>query len=297
MPLAPLPSILIEPIVRAALLEDLGRAGDLTTDAIVPSDVRAKVSLAVRQAGVVAGVDLALMAFRLIDPAIVASIIRGDGSHVAPGDVIATLEGPARGLLTAERVALNFICHMSGIATATAGVVEAVRGTKARVIDIRKTLPGLRAIQKYAIRAGGGMNHRFGLDDGILIKDNHIALVGSVREAVRRARASAPHTLRVVCEVDDLAQLDEALEAGAEGVLLDNFQIREMADAVQRIRDRRPQTVIEASGGVTLDRIREISKTGVDVISTGSITHSARAIDYSCEIRPVEGTAPARPAR
>ena len=155
----------------------------------------------------------------------------------------------------------------------------------------------MRSLEKYAVRIGGGANHRSDLASGILIKDNHIALVGSVREAVRRARANAPHTLRVVCEVDDLAQLDEALEAGAEGVLLDNFQLRDMADAVQRIRERRPQTVIEASGGVTLDRIREISKTGVDVISTGSITHSARAIDYSCEIRPVEGTAPARPAR
>jgi nicotinate-nucleotide pyrophosphorylase (carboxylating) len=280
MPLAPLPSILIEPIVRAALLEDLGRAGDLTTDAIVPSDARAKVSLAVRQAGVVAGLDVALMAFRLIDPAIVASIIRGDGSHVAPGDVIATLEGPARGLLTAERVALNFICHMSGIATATAGVVEAVRGTKARVIDIRKTLPGLRAIQKYAVRAGGGTNHRFGLDDGILIKDNHIAVAGGIRAALERARAAAGHMVKIEIEVDTLDQLAEVLTFEVDAVLLDNMGLEELRRAVGLVDGR---AVIEASGGITPANAGAMAATGVDLLSMGWLTQSVRALDIGVD--------------
>ena len=282
MPLASLPSVLIEPIVRAALLEDLGRAGDITTDAIVPSDVRAKVSLAARQAGVVAGLDLALMAFRLIDPAIVASVIRVDGSHVASGDAIATLEGPARGLLTAERVALNFLCHMSGIATATAGVVEAVRGTKARVIDIRKTLPGLRAVQKYAIRAGGGANHRFGLDDGVLIKDNHIAVAGGIRAVLERARAAAGHLVKIEIEVDSLDQLQEVLDCGlADVVLIDNFDVASMTKAVTLVAGR---LVIEASGGITLDSIAAIAATGIDYASSGALTHSAQALDVGLDI-------------
>jgi nicotinate-nucleotide pyrophosphorylase (carboxylating) len=280
MPLVPLSPILIEPIVRAALLEDLGRAGDLTTDAIVPSDVRAKVSLAVRQAGVVAGLDVALMAFRLIDPAIAASIVRGDGSHVAPGDVIATLEGPARGLLTAERAALNFLCHMSGIATATAEVVEAVRGTKARVIDIRKTLPGLRAIQKYAIRAGGGANHRFGLDDGILIKDNHIAVAGGIRAALERARAAAGHMVKVEIEVDTLDQLAEALEFEIDAVLLDNMSPDELRRAVGLVDGR---AITEASGGITPANAGAIAATGVDLLSMGWLTQSVRALDIGLD--------------
>jgi nicotinate-nucleotide pyrophosphorylase (carboxylating) len=280
MPLAPLPFILIETIVRAALLEDLGRAGDLTTDAVVPSDVRAKVSLAVREAGVVAGLDLALMAFRLIDPAIGASIIRRDGSHVAPGDVIATLEGPARGLLTAERVALNFMCHMSGIATATAGVVEAVRGTKARVIDIRKTLPGLRAIQKYAIRAGGGANHRFGLDDGILIKDNHIAVAGGIRAALERARAAAGHMVKIEIEVDTLDQLAEALEFEIDAVLLDNMGPEDLRRAVGLVDGR---AITEASGGITPANAAVMAATGVDLLSMGWLTQSVRALDIGVD--------------
>lgn len=280
MPLVPLPSILIEPIVRAALLEDLGRAGDLTTDAIVPSKTRAKVSLAVREAGVVAGLDLALMAFRLLDPAIVATIIRVDGSTVAPGDVIATLEGPARGLLTAERVALNFMCHMSGIATATAGVVEAVRGTKARVIDIRKTLPGLRAIQKYAVRAGGGANHRFGLDDGILIKDNHIAVAGGIRAALERARAAAGHMVKIEIEVDTLDQLAEVLKFQIDAVLLDNMSPDELRRAVGLVDGR---AITEASGGITPANAGAIAATGVDLVSMGWLTQSVRALDIGVD--------------
>jgi nicotinate-nucleotide pyrophosphorylase (carboxylating) len=276
MPLASLPSVLIEPVVRAALLEDLGRAGDITTDAIVPSDVRAKVSLAARQAGVVAGLDLALMAFRLIDPAIVASVIRVDGSLVAAGEAIATLEGPACGLLTAERVALNFLCHMSGIATATAEVVEAVRGTKARVIDIRKTLPGLRAVQKYAIRAGGGANHRFGLDDGVLIKDNHIAVAGGIRAAIERARAATGHMVKVEIEVDTLEQLAEALSFDIDAVLLDNMGPEELRRAVVLVDG---QAITEASGGITLATAPALAATGVDLLSIGWLTQGARALD------------------
>jgi nicotinate-nucleotide pyrophosphorylase (carboxylating) len=236
----------------------------------------------VRQAGVVAGLDLAVTAFRLIDPAIAASNLRADGSQVAAGDVIATLEGPARGLLTAERVALNFLCHMSGIATATAGVVEAVRGTKARVIDIRKTLPGLRAIQKYAVRAGGGANHRFGLDDGILIKDNHIAVAGGIRPALERARAAVGHMVKVEIEVDTLAQLREVLDTGlADVVLLDNMDIATLSEAVKLAKGR---VVLEASGGVTQASIAKIAATGVDYASSGALTHSAPNFDIALDI-------------
>ena len=280
MPLAPLPPVLIEPIVRAALLEDLGRAGDITTDAVVPSDVRAQVSLAARQAGVVAGLDLALMAFRLIDPAINASVIRVDGSPVAAGEAIATLEGPARGLLTAERVALNFLCHMSGIATATAGVVEAVRGTKARVIDIRKTLPGLRALQKYAIRAGGGANHRFGLDDGVLIKDNHIAVAGGIRAAIERARAAVGHMVKVEIEVDTLEQLAEALTFDIDAVLLDNMGPEQLRRAVAIVDGR---AIIEASGGITPATAGALAATGVDLLSMSWLTQSVRALDIGLD--------------
>jgi nicotinate-nucleotide pyrophosphorylase (carboxylating) len=280
MPLTPLSSIITEPIVRAALLEDLGRAGDITTDAIVPSDVQAKVSLRARQAGVVAGLDLALMAFRLVEPAIVASVARADGSHVAAGETIATLEGPARGLLTAERVALNFICHLSGIATATAGVVEAVRGTKARVIDIRKTLPGLRAVQKYAIRAGGGANHRFGLDDGVLIKDNHVAVAGGIGAALERARAAVGHMVKVEIEVDTLDQLAEALRFDVDAVLLDNMDLDELREAVALV-DGRATTV--ASGGITPATAPALAATGVDLLSMGWLTQSVRALDIGLD--------------
>jgi nicotinate-nucleotide pyrophosphorylase (carboxylating) len=286
----------VQRILDLALDEDVGR-GDATTAAVIDETQEAEAEIVSRERAVVCGLGVVEAVFTRFDWRTRVRMKVADGDPVQPDTVVASVRGPAAALLAGERTALNFLQHLSGIATVTQAFVAAAEGAKVRVTDTRKTTPGLRSLEKYAVRIGGGANHRSDLASGILIKDNHIALVGSVREAVRRARASAPHTLRVVCEVDNLAQLDEALEAGAEGVLLDNFQIREMADAVQRIRDRRPQTVIEASGGVTLDRIREISKTGVDVISTGSITHSARAINYSCEIRPVEGTAPARPSR
>jgi nicotinate-nucleotide pyrophosphorylase (carboxylating) len=286
----------VQRLLDLALEEDVGR-GDATTASVIEETQEAEGDIIAAERAVVCGLGVVEAVFTRFDWRTRVRMKVADGDPVSPGTIVASLRGPAAALLAGERTALNFLQHLSGIATVTQAFVAAAEGAKIRVTDTRKTTPGLRALEKYAVRTGGGSNHRSDLASGILIKDNHVALVGSVREAVRRARASAPHTLRVVVEVDTLAQLDEALEAGAEGVLLDNFQIREMVEAVQRIRERRPQTVIEASGGVTLDRIREISKTGVDVVSTGAITHSARAINYSCEIRPAEGTPPARSTR
>lgn len=277
---SPLPSILLEPLVRAALLEDLGRAGDLTTDAVVPGDQQAVMALVARQKGVVAGLDLAGMAFRLIDPAIETTVKVPDAGTVSPGEVIATVAGPARGLLTAERVALNFLCHLSGIATATSEVVEAVRGYKAGVACTRKTTPGLRAVEKYAVRAGGGSNHRFGLDDAVLIKDNHISIAGGVRTAIERARASVGHLVKIEVEVDTLAQLEIALEIGVDAVLLDNMTLEELREAVAMVAGR---AVTEASGRVTPATAPEIAATGVDLISIGWLTHSAPILDIGLD--------------
>jgi nicotinate-nucleotide pyrophosphorylase (carboxylating) len=286
----------VQRILDLALEEDVGR-GDVTTSSVIDETQEAEGDIIANERAVVCGLGVVEAVFTRFDWRTRLRMKVSDGDPVQPGTVVASLRGPAAALLAGERTALNFLQHLSGIATVTQAYVAAAEGAKVRLTDTRKTTPGLRALEKYAVRIGGGANHRSDLASGILIKDNHVALVGSVREAVRRARAVAPHTLRVVVEVDDMSQLDEALEAGAEGVLLDNFQLREMAEAVQRIRDRKPQTIIEASGGVTLDRIRDISKTGVDVISTGSITHSARAINYSFDVRAAEGTPPARPTR
>src|SRR5258705_3545782 len=211
---SPLPRIMIEPLVRMALLEDLGRAGDLTTDAIVPVNRRATTLLVARQPGVVAGLDLARLAFQLIDPAIELRIERHDGAALAPGDVIAAITGPARGILTAERVALNFLCRLSGIATATASVVAAVRDYQAKIVCTRKTTPGLRAIEKYAVRIGGGSHHRFRLHEGVLLKDNHVAIAGGITEALKRARRGVGHLVKIELEVDTLDQLREALDHG-----------------------------------------------------------------------------------
>jgi len=277
-----LPTLVIEPLVRAALLEDLGRAGDITTDAIVPTQAHAETALVARQAGVVAGLDLALLAFKLVDPAIIASVQRPDGARLAPGDVIATVVGPARGILTAERVALNFLCHLSGIATATAAIVEAVRGHRARITCTRKTTPGLRAVQKYAVRVGGGANHRFGLDDAVLIKDNHIAAAGGIRPAVERVRASIGHLVKVEVEVDTLVQLEEALAVGVHAVLLDNMQPEELRRAVAMVDGR---AITEASGGVTPTTAPSIAATGIDLISIGWLTHSVTALDIGLDYR------------
>jgi nicotinate-nucleotide pyrophosphorylase (carboxylating) len=280
MSVPPLPTLIIEPIVRAALLEDLGRAGDITTDAVVPSDATAKTSLVARASGLVAGLDLALLAFKLVDPAIVANVQRPDGSSLASGDVIASVAGPARGILTAERVALNFLCHLSGIATATAKIVEAVRGHRARITCTRKTTPGLRAVQKFAVRVGGGANHRFGLDDAVLIKDNHIAAAGGIRPAVERVRAGIGHLVKVEVEVDTLAQLEEALGVGVDAVLLDNMRPEELRRAVAIVDGR---AITEASGGVTPAMAPAIAATGVDLISIGWLTHSVTALDIGLD--------------
>jgi nicotinate-nucleotide pyrophosphorylase (carboxylating) len=282
MPLPPLPTLVIEPLVRAALLEDLGRAGDITTDAIVPSDARAETALVARVPGLVAGLDLALLAFKLVDPAIVAIVLGPDGSCLSPGDVIATVAGPARGILTAERVALNFLCHLSGIATATAKIVEAVRDHRARITCTRKTTPGLRALQKYAVRVGGGANHRFGLDDAVLIKDNHIAAAGGVRPAVERVRAGIGHLVKVEVEVDTLVQLEEVMAVGVDAVLLDNMRPEELRRAVAMVGGR---AITEASGGVTPATVRAIAATGVDLISIGWLTHSPTALDIGLDYR------------
>src|SRR5438270_511172 len=221
-----------EPLVRTALLEDLGRAGDITADAIVPADKQASLLLRARQPGVVAGLDIARSAFQLVNPAVRLAAERPDGSVVAPGEVIATIDGPARGLLTGERTALNFLCHLSGVATATASLVAAAQGTRARIVCTRKTTPGLRALEKYAVRAGGGSNHRFGLDDAVLIKDNHIALAGGIRTAIERAKKHVGHLVKIEVEVDTLVQLDQALALGVDAVLLDNMTLEELTKAV-----------------------------------------------------------------
>ena len=279
---APLPCVMIEPLVRAALLEDLGRAGDLTSDAIIPPDATARAVLQAREPGVVAGLDLAETAFRLIDPRLAFQVLKGDGARLRPGDDIAVVEGPARGLLTAERVALNFLGHLSGVASATASIVDAVAGTKAKVVDTRKTIPGLRAVQKHAVRLGGGANHRFGLDDAVLIKDNHIAVAGSLTTAVARARAYVGHLVKIEVEVDTLDQLREALAAGVEAVLLDNMGPEMLREAVAIVGGR---AVTEASGRITPQSAPEIAASGVDLISVGWLTHSARVLDIGLDYR------------
>jgi nicotinate-nucleotide pyrophosphorylase (carboxylating) len=278
--LNPLLPIMYEPLVRTALLEDLGRAGDITADAIVPADQRSALVLRARQPGVVAGLDIARCAFQTISPSIALRAERPDGSTVAPGDIIAEIDGPARGLLTGERTALNFLCHLSGVATATASLVSAVKGTRAQIVCTRKTTPGLRALEKYAVRAGGGGNHRFGLDDAVLIKDNHIALAGGIRTAVERAKAHAGHLVKIEVEVDTLAQLEQALSLGVDAVLLDNMTVDDLKKAVAMAGGR---VITEASGRITAATAPAIAATGVDLISVGWVTHSAAALDIGLD--------------
>ncbi len=278
--LPPLHPLLIEPLVRAALVEDLGRAGDITTDAVVPADVEAEARFVARQGGVVAGLDLAALAFRLVDPRLDFRMLKGDGSAVEPGRMVAIVTGPARGILTAERTALNFVSRMSGIASATAAITAAIAGHKARIVCTRKTTPGLRAIEKYAVRAGGGANHRFGLDDAVLIKDNHIAIAGGVRPALGRARAAIGHLVKIEIEVDTLRQLDEVLAVGADAVLLDNMDVATLAEAVEMVGGR---MITEASGRVDVKSAPAIAGTGVDLISVGWLTHSAPILDIGLD--------------
>ncbi|AYM08137.1 carboxylating nicotinate-nucleotide diphosphorylase [Agrobacterium tumefaciens] len=280
MILSPLPRLIIEPLVRNALLEDLGLAGDITSAAVIPADHRSVVVMAAREPGVIAGLDAADLAFQLVDPAIVMKRHVQDGASVAPGDIIATIEGPSRGLLTAERTALNFLGHLSGIASVTAKIVAAIAGSKASVACTRKTTPGLRALEKYAVRAGGGMNHRFALYDAVLIKDNHIAVAGGVREAIRRARQGVGHLVKIEVEVDTLAQLRDVMDEGVDAVLLDNMTPEQLREAVGIVAGR---AITEASGRINPQTAAAIAATGIDLISVGWLTHSAPVLDIGLD--------------
>jgi len=273
--------ILYDDVVRRGLAEDLGRAGDVTTDAIVPPDLPGRAVVVARRAGRVAGLEPALHSFRLLDSACVAEVRLPDGGDAAAGQVIARVSARARALLTGERTALNLLGRLSGIATATRDVVARLQGLSTRVADTRKTTPGLRALEKYAVRVGGGSNHRYGLDDAVLVKDNHVSLAGGITEAVRRVRASSGHLVKVEVEVDTLAQLDEALALGVDGVLLDNMDLETLREAVQRARGR---ALTEASGGVRPENVRAIAETGVDLVSIGWLTHSAPALDVALDV-------------
>lgn len=277
----PPPRLLVEPLVRAALFEDIGRGGDVTTEAIVDASARTSGAIVARKAGVVAGLDAALLAFEILDPAAEFEICVQDGEGIAAGAAAARVRCSARALLTGERTALNLLCRLAGIATATRAFVDAVQPHRAAVVDTRKTTPGLRVLEKYAVRCGGGANHRFGLDDAVLIKDNHIALAGSVRAAVQAVRARAGHMLKVEVEVDTLEQLAQALDCGVDAVLLDNMALEDLTEAVRLARGR---ALTEASGGVTAERIAAVAATGVDLISSGWLTHSAPALDFGLDV-------------
>src|SRR6516164_7451501 len=273
--------LIIEPVVRAALLEDLGRAGDITTDAVAPAEARVEAVIAARQPGVLAGLDAALLAFELLDPALRIERLRGDGDRISRGETVARISGRAHGVLGAERTALNILSRISGVATATRALADTIAGYKARIICTRKTTPGLRTLEKEAVRLGGGANHRFGLDDAMLIKDNHIAMAGGVHAALERAKRHAGHLVKVEIEVDTLDQLAEALEVGVDAVLLDNMNPETLHRAVAMVDGR---AVTEASGRITLETVAAVAATGVDLISCGWITHSAPILDLGLDI-------------
>ena len=279
-----LPPILVTDLVRDALHEDLGRAGDITTAATIPPSAKASVVAGTRQAGVLAGVDLAAAAFREMDPSLRFEPLSADGDRLEVGQAIARIEGTARAVLSAERVALNFLMHLAGVATHTQRFADAIAHTDARVCCTRKTLPGLRAVEKYAVRCGGGSNHRFGLDDAILIKDNHIAVCGGVAKAVEAARAYAGHLVTIEIEVDTLEQLREAVSAGPDAVLLDNMTPDQLREGVAIARAAERPIAVEASGNVDLDTIAAIAEAGVDYISTSKITMSAPTLDIGLDI-------------
>ncbi len=276
----PLPDIILDPIVRLALAEDLGRAGDLTTDATIAPQTQAVFEIRSRASGVLAGMDAAAYALKLIDPDVAMICFKEDGDRLEPDTIIARLEGKARSILTAERVMLNFIGRLSGIASLTAHYVSAIEGSSARIVCTRKTTPGHRALEKRAVRCGGGTTHRYGLDDAILIKDNHIAAAGSIQHALQKAHDYAGHLRMIEIEVDTLDQLKEALEFKPDAVLLDNMSLAQLTAAVQIIKG---QCKAEASGGVTLEKVQPISQTGVDFISVGALTHSARTLDIGLD--------------
>ena len=277
----PLPDVILEPIVRLALLEDLAPAGDITSDSAVSSTAALHAVLRARQPGVVAGLDAALLSLRLVDPSVVVSVSLGDGAAVEAGGVIAEFRGAARSILMAERTMLNFMGHLSGIATLTREYVRAVAGTRARITCTRKTTPGLRALEKRAVRLGGGINHRFSLADAVLIKDNHIAAAGGVRAALERAQSAAGHMRVIEIEVDTLAQLREALPLRPHCILLDNMDLDSLREAVALVGD---SVVLEASGNMRLDTVRPVAETGVGYISVGALTHSAPRLDLGLDV-------------
>ena len=276
-----LPKVLIQDEVRRALLEDLGRAGDLSTQATIDPETIATGLFVARDAGVVCGLPHAALAFEALDSGLIFEQKLSDGDHVTPGTVVASVSGDARSILSAERTALNFMCHLSGIATLTSRFVSQITHTDARMCCTRKTIPGFRASQKYAVRCGGGSNHRFGLDDAILIKDNHIAVSGGITKALEAAKSFAGHLVKIEIEVDTLEQFEEALSTGADCVLLDNFSVERLKEAVQINRGR---AALEASGGVKLDTVRAIAESGVDYISSSQITMSASTFDIGLDI-------------
>ena len=277
-----LPDLLIEPVVRMALAEDLGRTGDVTAQACIPEDARFKAVFTARQPGVMAGGAVVRLTIHALDASATVTPRVADGEAFEAGTVLIEAEANARALLSAERTALNLLARMCGIATLTRTYVEAVAGTAARIADTRKTMPGLRALDKHAVACGGGLNHRFGLDDAILIKDNHVAVCGSAGEAVRRARAFAPHLMKVEVEVDTLEQLDEVLAEAPDVIMLDNFSLDDLKEAVRRARAA-GSVVLEASGGVNLSTVVDIAATGVDVISVGALTHSVSQLDIGLD--------------
>ncbi|MDR0216344.1 MAG: carboxylating nicotinate-nucleotide diphosphorylase [Comamonas sp.] len=281
LPVSPLPDVMLEPLVRMALLEDLGRAGDLTTDTIVPADATDELRLVARQDGVLAGLDLARLAFTLMDGQMHFKVSCADGTLLAPGTEIARIRGKSRAILTAERTALNYLCHLSGVASATHSIAEAIKPFGTRVTCTRKTMPGLRSLQKYAVRVGGGSNHRFGLDDAVLIKDNHIALAGDLATAVGRARAGVGHMVKIELEVDTLAQLDVALSLGVDVVLLDNMSLDDLRMAVAMCKGR---AITEASGRISPETAPAVAATGVNQIAVGWLTHSAKVLDIGLDV-------------
>ncbi|WP_230661275.1 carboxylating nicotinate-nucleotide diphosphorylase [Psychrobacter sp. I-STPA10] len=275
-----LDDVLLTPLVTMALQEDLGRRGDVTSQATIPADKTAKLEIKVRDDGVICGMDLARLSFALVDANVQFVAHVADGDKVQAGDKLATVSGNARHLLTAERTALNFMTHLSGIATATWQVVDLVADYHAQITCTRKTIPGLRSLQKYAVRCGGARNHRLGLDDAILIKDNHIAIAGDIATAMQQAQALAGHLVPIEIEVDTLEQLEQALAAGAKLVLLDNMNMDTLSQAVNMCRGR---ALTEASGGVTPTTVVDIAKTGVDFIAMGYLTHSSKALDIGLD--------------
>ena len=282
MPTPPDP-LLYRGLVKRALEEDLGH-GDATTNALIPEGLWGEGLLRAKEELILCGLEVARLVFALLDQRVSFESLRTDGELLKPGETAARLKGPVASILKGERVALNFVQHLSGVATYTRRFVEKVSGLPVRIVDTRKTLPGFRVLEKYAVAVGGGYNHRFGLSDGVLIKDNHIKACGSVAEALKRARERLPHVYRLEIEVKDSEELDEALKAGADAILLDNMDIPTLRKAVKLARRQRPEIILEASGGVNLENVRPIAETGVDLISIGKLTHSAPAVDLHLKI-------------